>query len=120
MAYTRELREKALTAMRKGYPRSEIREIFGLGINTLKSWEKLEAETGSLANRPLNRIARKINREQLLVYYRANPHSTNKEAAIAFDCSVSGIRSAKRALKITRKKTQSDISNETNKNGQHS
>jgi len=94
--------------------------MLGLGINTLKAWEDLEAETGSLKNRELNRTAYKIDREQLLQWYRKNPYSTDKEAAIAFDCSISGIRSAKKILGITRKKTPLNTVNETIKSGKNS
>ena len=82
--------------------------MFGLGVNTLRSWEKLEAETGSLEDKPPNRGAYKIDREKLLEYYRENPFSTNSETAIAFNCSISGIRSARKTLKITRKKKQNN------------
>jgi transposase len=104
MAYPTKLRERAIQALRNGYTREEVTKIYGLGQHTLWDWEKLEAETGTFEKRPLKRKARKIEPEKLLEYYRENPLSTNKEAAIAFECSVSGIRSAKRALKITRKK----------------
>jgi transposase len=115
MAYPIKLRERAMEAVRNGHKKGEVNEIYGLGVNTLRDWEKLEEETGSLKNRPLNRGARKIDREKLLEYYRENPYSTNREAAIAFHCSVSGIRSAKKVLKITRKKAQFNILSATNK-----
>jgi transposase len=105
-----------LQAVRNGHTKVEVSEMFGLGVNTLKDWEKLEKETGSLENRPLNRRPYKIDYEKLREYYGDNPHSTNQEAAIAFNCSVSGIRSAKKVLGLTRKKTLSDISSETSKN----
>jgi len=82
--------------------------MLGLGINTLKAWEDLEAETGSLKNRELNRTAYKIDREQLLQWYRENPYSTDKEAAISFD------------LGITRKKILLNTVNETIKSGKNS
>lgn len=109
------MRERAMQALRNGHTKSEVREMFGLGVNTLRTWEKLESETGSLENKPLCRTAYKINREELLAYYSENPYSTNKETANAFNCSVSGIRSAKKALGITRKKTLFNTKNETNK-----
>jgi transposase len=120
MAYPAKLRERALQAVRNGHTKAEVSAMFGLGINTLKAWENLEAETGSLENRALNRTAYKIDREQLLQWYRKNPYSTNKEAAIAFDCSVSGIRSAKGFLGITRKKTPSNTADATSKSGRNS
>jgi transposase len=106
MPYPVKMRERALEALQKGHTKAEVREMFGLGINTLREWEKLKAETGSLTDKPQERTAYKIDREKLLAHYRENPFSTNKETAIAFDCSVSGIRSAKKVLGITRKKTQ--------------
>jgi transposase len=105
MAYPEKLRERALQAVRKGHTKAEVAKMFGLGVNTLKAWENLEAETGSLKNRQLNRTAYKIDREALPQWYRENPYSTNAETAIAFHCSISGIRSAKKVLGITRKKT---------------
>ena len=120
MPYPKEMRERALAAVRAGHKKAEVREMFGLGVNTLRDWENLEAETGSLENRPLNRGAYKIDREKLIEHYRHNPYSTNKETAIAFNCSVSGIRSAKKVLGITRKKTQSNMPNGMNKNEKNS
>ena len=116
MSYPAIFRERALQAVRNGYAKTEVIKIFGIGINTLRDWEKLEEETGTLENRKLSRGAYKINREELLEHYRENPYSTNKEASITFNCSVSGIRSAKKVLKITRKKTLSNTRNATSKN----
>ena len=115
MAYPAKLRERALQAVRNGHTKAEVSEMFGLGINTLKAWENLEAETGALENRALNRSAYKIDREKLLQWYRDKPYSTNKETALAFNCSVSGIRSAKKVLGITRKKTLLNTVNATSK-----
>lgn len=120
MAYPVKMRQRALEAVRNGHTKAEVREMFGLGINTLRDWENLEAETGSLENRPLNRKGYKIDREKLLEWYRKNPHSTNQETAIAFHCSVSGVRNAKKVLGITRKKTQLNTLNATKKNGKSS
>lgn len=114
------MRERALEAVRNGHTRAEVREMLGLGVNTLRAWEKLEAETGSLENRALNRTGYKIDRKELLEYYRKNPYSTNKETAVAFNVSVSGIRSAKKVLKITRKKTQYNTQNETSRSEKNS
>jgi len=116
MSYPSKLRELALQALLRGHTKTEVNEMFGLGVNTLRDWEKLKAETGSLEKRPLIRGAYKIDREELLEYYQKNPYSTNKEAADEFNCSVSGIRSAKAVLKITRKKTQFNTQSVMSKN----
>ena len=108
MAYPQKLREKALSALRKGYSRKEVTKMFGLGVNTLRSWENLEQETGSLEKRPLNRKPYKIDREALRKYCENNPFATHKEAATVFNCNEGGIRHAKKALGITRKKRHLD------------
>lgn len=108
MAYPIKLREKALSALRNGHTKKEVNEMFGLGINTLRSWEKLEEETGSLENRPIDRKPYKIDRDELRKYCEENPFATHKEAAAHFNCGERGIRHAKKALKITRKKRHPD------------
>lgn len=42
------MRERALQAVRKGHTKAEVREMFGLGENTLRAWEKLEVEKPGL------------------------------------------------------------------------
>jgi transposase len=104
MSYPVKMREKAIEALKKGKSRKEITELFGLGQHTLRDWENLLEETGSLENRTLNRKPRKIDREELRKYCQENPFATHKEAAVHFNCNESGIRHAKKALGITRKK----------------
>ena len=118
MSYSTELREKALAALQKGYSKKQVNEMFGLGINTLKSWEKLEKETGSLKKRPLDRKLSKIDRDELRSYCKQNPMATHKEAALHFNCDESAIRRAKTAIKITRKKRHHDTPNEMKNKGQ--
>lgn len=115
-AYPEKLRERAMEALEKGYTKKAVIDMFGLNYETLKRWEKLRAETGSLEEKPSNRTAYKISREKLEKYYEENPHSTNKEAAIEFKCSASGIFHAKKSMGITRKKTPLNTSSVTKKN----
>ena len=119
MAYPTKFRQKALEAVKKGYTKTEVNELFGLANNTLKEWENLEIETGSLENRPLVRKPRKINREELQRYCDENPFATHLEAAAFFNCSESGIRSVKKILGITRKKRPPVTQNETKKKDKH-
>jgi len=104
MAYPTKLRERALEALRKGYSRDEVTKMYGLGTNTLRDWENLEKETGSLNKRPLNRKPRKIDLDELRKYCDENPFATHIEAGLHFNCSERVIRYAKKKLKITRKK----------------
>ena len=50
MAYPIIFRKRALEAVHNGRTRSEVTKIFNLVEHTLRSWEKLEEETGSLKN----------------------------------------------------------------------
>jgi hypothetical protein len=103
MAYPKIMRERALKALRKGKPRKEINEVFGLGECTLRQWEKLEQETGSLDKRPLNRKPG-IDLDALSTYCEKYPLATHIEAGVHFGCSERVIRYAKDILGITRKK----------------
>jgi len=108
MAYPIKFRQKALEAVRNGHTKKEVNKIFGLADSTLKDWEELEKETGSLENRPLNRKPTKIGDEALRKYCKDYPLATHIEAAAHFGCSEAGIRKAKNRLGITRKKRHFD------------
>jgi transposase len=100
------VRERALEALRKGHTKKEVNEMFGLGKNTIKEWEELEKETGSLEKRPLNRKPSKIDRDALKEYYKNNPDAREIDAAVYFNCHKSGIYHAEKACKLTYKKRQ--------------
>ena len=104
MAYPTIMRERALEALRNGHTKKKVNEMFGLGKNTLKDWEELKEETGSLEKRPLDRKPLKIDRNALIEYYKENPDATEAEAAVHFNCHKSGIHHAKKACKLTHKK----------------
>ena len=115
MAYPKIMRERALKALRSGKSREEVNEMYGLGINTLRDWEKLEKETGSLEKRPLDRKP-KIDLEALREYCEKHPFATHVEAGAHFNCSERVIRYAKGKLGITRKKRHPITQSETSKN----
>jgi len=120
MAYPIVFRERALEALRNGYTKKEVNEMFGLSNNVLKQWEELENETGSLGNRPLDRKPRKIDLDALREYCKKNPFATHKEAGVHFGCSERVIRYAKKKLKITRKKRHLATRSGTNSKGRNS
>lgn len=115
MAYPKIMRERALKALRSGKSREEVNEMYGLGTNTLRDWEKLEKETGSLEKRPLDRKPG-IDLDALREYCEKFPLATHIEAGVHFGCSERVIRYAKNKLGITRKKRPSIMQNETSKN----
>ena len=120
MAYPKKFREKALEAVRNGHTKTKVNELYGLSNTTLKDWENLEKETGSLDKRPLNRKPTKIADDELRKYCKENPLATHIEAAAHFGCTEAGIRKAKKRLNITRKKRQLATPNVTNSNENNS
>jgi len=105
MSYDKKFREKVLNHVEKGHSQEETRKLFGIGRNTIRSWKKLEEETGNLSKRELNRSWRKIDPEKLKADVESNPSDFNAERAKRFGCSEDGRRALKRN-DLTRKKRQ--------------
>lgn len=87
-----------------GKSQTEVRKMFNLGANTIRDWKKLIEETGSLENRPLERKWRKIDPEKLRLDVKEKPDDFDEERAERFGCTRTGIQSARKKHKITRKK----------------
>ena len=106
MGYDKKIREIVLSHVEAGKKQEEVRKMFNLGANTITQWKKLRKETGSLANRPLERNWRKIDPEKLRLDVKEKPDDFDEERAERFGCSRSGIRDARYKHKLTRKKRQ--------------
>jgi transposase len=104
MAYDKKYRERVLSLVDAGKSQKEVREMFGLGANTITKWKKLRSETGGLGNRPLKRRWRKIEPEVLREDVRTHPDEFDYERAGRLGVSRTGIQSARKRLKLTRKK----------------
>ncbi|MCL1935430.1 MAG: IS630 transposase-related protein [Defluviitaleaceae bacterium] len=108
MSYSKELRQKALEDLEKGYSKKDVSEKFKVHRTTLRNWEKLRKETGSLENRDPNRKSFSIDLEELKKYCEKNPFATHRKAALYFGVSERVIIYYKNKIGITRK-------NKTNK-----
>ena len=106
MGYDKKFRERVLSHVDAGKSKAEVRRMFDIGQNTIREWEKLRTETGSLENRPLYRSYRKINPDKLRADVAESPDDFDEERAIRFGVSRTGIQSARKKHKITRKKRQ--------------
>jgi transposase len=51
--YSKDLRLKVLAAVDRGMPRTEVAEVFGVSLPTIKRWLKRRRETGEVGARPL-------------------------------------------------------------------
>jgi transposase len=106
MSYDKKFRERVLAHVDAGKSQEEVRAMFSLGVNTITQWKKLREETGSLANRPLERKHKKIDPERLHEYFAENPEAFDHEAAVEFGCTGEAIRQARKRHKLTRKKSE--------------
>jgi len=106
MGYDKKFRERVLSHVDAGESKEKVRLMFKLGKNTIRQWETLREETGTLENRPLERSFRKIDPEKLKSDVKENPDDFDSERAVRFGCSRQGIESARKKHKITRKKRQ--------------
>jgi transposase len=50
--YSKDLRLKVLGAVDRGMPRTEVAEVFGVSMPTIKRWLKRRRETGEVAAKP--------------------------------------------------------------------
>ena len=104
MAYEKKFRERVMKYRRKGNSIAKTADVFEVGTTTIKRWDKLEKETGSLEKRPLNRKFKKIDPEKLTAYIKSNPDAFLREIAEEFNCTTTAVFLAFEKLGITRKK----------------
>ena len=104
MAYSIDAREIVLKYRDNGHTLEQTFAEFGIAISTIRKWEKLRSENGSLAKKELNRTARIYDSDKLHAYVAENPDAFLKEIAEHFGGSVTGAFDALKREKITYKK----------------
>jgi transposase len=107
MAYSKDLREKVMDYISKGHTQGEASQVFGVSESAIKEWKKLNAETGSLSKRKLDRKPRKYTPEKMTEILAKEPDLYLSEIAEKFDNgSISGVHTALKRMKITVKKNE--------------
>lgn len=104
MSYSKDARELVLKYRDNGHTLEETKKEFGISISTIRDWECLRANNGSLAKRELNRSARIYKSKELQAYVDENPDAFLKEIAEHFGGSITGAFYALEREKITYKK----------------
>ena len=89
---------------RQNHSIKETCEAFEISATALNKRVKRYKQTGSLANKVLNRKHKKIEPEKPLKVVEEHPDDFNYERAQRFACSAEAIRLAMKKLKITQKK----------------
>ena len=105
MSYSVDMREKVM-AYRANHSIRKTAKTYGISVRAIQDWEKIQAETGRLEKKPLERKWRKIDPEKLRDYVAENPDAFLEEIGEEFGCSGEAIRLALKKLKITRKKNE--------------
>ncbi|WP_421648772.1 IS630 family transposase [Moraxella bovis] len=116
MAYSLEIRQKALAYDDKCKNIDLVIEAFGVSRHTVFRWRRQLKETGNLScKKPTNR-PRKFDRKELLAYVEANPDKYLREIGEVFGCSDMAIHKALKAMNITLlKKTTTHKEQDPNK-----
>jgi len=114
MSYSEDLRKKVIGYLEEGHTQESTKKVFKIGLTTIKRWRKQYEETGSLANKPLNRSFRKLDPEKLSAYVKEHPDAYLREIGEVFGCTDDTVRLALIKLNITRKKRRRDTRNATN------
>ncbi|WP_126325849.1 IS630 family transposase [Neisseria animalis] len=104
MAYSIDLREKALNHYKQCNNASQTAKTYGISRNTLYLWIQLEKQTGSLKHQVKGQNAAKLDTEKLKQYVGQNPDAHLHEIAQVFNCTAQAVFYALKKLGITRKK----------------
>lgn len=107
MSYPEKYRNRTIEYRQEGHTLEETKEVFKVSIATIRKWEKMLKEEGTLAKKPVVRPFKKIDPEKLSAYVQAHPDAYLREIAAEFGCCETAIRKALKRLKITRKKRRS-------------
>ena len=112
--YSIDLRERVITFLEKGGKKLEASRLFKVSRPAIDHWLSLKEKTGTLSPPPLPiRSWRKLDPITLQAYVENHPDERLEDYAQHFQVSPTGIWSALKRLKMTRKKRQHSIKKET-------
>ena len=107
MAYSVDLREKAVSLVEKGKPKTEVAELLEIGIATLYRWLKKKVAGESLKPGKNGNFIRKIDPEVLKEYVKKHPDHTLVEMKHNLGFGINSIWYRLKQLGITLKKSHS-------------
>lgn len=119
MAYSLDMRERAMEMVKEGYKKKEIARILGIGVTTLNSWRKKEAAGGLGTSYPKERVRKKVDEKKLKEYVEKRPDAYIDEIAKEIGSKRGTVYSAMQRLGITRKKRRRSIESETKRSAKH-
>lgn len=113
MAYSLDLRRRALTLLSQDYKIEEVSNLLNIGTATLWRWKAREKQGNLEASYPKTRDFYKIDEAKLRQFISDNPDAYQHEIAEALGVTRTGVQYALARLGITRKKRHHNTKSET-------
>lgn len=110
MAYSMDLRKRAMELLEAGKSQTEISELLGINRKTLYEWKQRDGELGTWY--PSRRGAYHIDEAAIKAHLEKEPDAYLSELATVAGGTAQGVRHALKRMGITRKKRQLSTSNE--------
>ena len=107
MAYSLDMRQRALELLKEGKTKKEVSKMLGVGRTSLLRWSKRESKGKLAATYPKTRGGFRVYDEKLKAYVRENPDAYQAEIAEAIGAKENTVCKALKRLKLSRKKNSS-------------
>ena len=104
MAYSLDMRQRALELLKEGKTKKEVSQMLGVGRTSLLRWEKRESKGELGATYPKTRGGFRVDDEKLKAYVAQYPDAYQSEIAEAIGAKENTVCRALKRLKISRKK----------------
>ena len=104
MAYSRDLKLRAVAYVEEGHNMNQTAAVFKVHISTVIRWVEQYKKTGDVKNKIRKPVNKKINPQELETYVQEHPDAYLKEIAQHFGCCPAAVLRRLRKLGITRKK----------------
>ena len=117
MAYSLDMRERAIELLESGRSKAEVSKMLGVGRTTLLRWEQRSARGELAAHYPKVRGGRAIDDEKLKEYVKEHPDAYQAEIAEAIGAKENTVCRALKRLNISRKKRHRNTVKEMKKSG---
>lgn len=104
MAYSTDLKLRAIAYAEEGHTLAQTATVFKVHPWSINHWRKKYKATGTVENKVRRPVNKKIIPEKLIEYVKAHPDAYLKEIAEVFGCCPAAVLRRLRKLGITRKK----------------
>ena len=115
MAYSLDMRQRALELLKEGKSKTEIAKMLGTSRTSILRWSKRASRGKLAAIYPKERGGFRVNDEKLKAYVAKNPDAYQAEIAEAIGAKENTVCRALKRLKISRKKRHRSTEKEMKK-----